>query len=57
MKKFEVEWETCYCDDFPEKWGTTIIEAETPDEAKKKFYEKTKAKIMALVMKVTERSI
>lgn len=38
MKKFLIEWETDYCDSFPEQSGQEIIEAETEDEALKKFY-------------------
>lgn len=56
MKEFNVYWETDYCDDFPERHGTAIIEAETPEEAQKKFYETNKV-LKALVTEVTERSI
>lgn len=37
MKKFLIEWETDFCDNFPEKTGDRIIEAETEDEAIRKF--------------------
>ena len=37
MKKFLIEWETDYCDSFPEQWGQEIIEAENEDEAIQKF--------------------
>lgn len=54
MKEFYVDWETDYCDDFPESSGTELIRAETPEEAVKKFYESNKT-LKALVMEVTER--
>lgn len=38
MKHYEIEWETCFCEDFPEKMGTSVIEAETEEEAKEIFY-------------------
>lgn len=56
MKQFNVEWETDYCDDFPEKYGTAIIEAETPEEAVKKF-KATNTVHKALVTEVTERNV
>lgn len=37
MKKFLIEWETDYCDCFPERFGTNIIEAKTEKEALIKF--------------------
>lgn len=37
MKKFLIEWETDFCDNFPERMGDHIIEAETEEEAVKKF--------------------
>ena len=39
MKKFTIGWETDYCEDFPERNGWCIVEAETEDEAVKKFFE------------------
>lgn len=37
MKKYLIEWETCYCEDFPEKMGEYIVEAENEKEAIKDF--------------------
>lgn len=37
MKEFVVEWETCYCEDYPEVCGSTVIKAETEEEATEKF--------------------
>lgn len=37
MKKFLIEWETCYCEDYPEKQGSYITEAENEHEAAKTF--------------------
>lgn len=37
MKLFEIEWETDFCEDYPERRGETLIEAETEEEAIKKF--------------------
>lgn len=37
MKKYRIEWETCYCEDFPEKMGEMIVEAENEKEAAKQF--------------------
>ena len=39
MKKFQIEWETDYCDNFPEQSGDVTIEAETEEEALCKFGE------------------
>ena len=38
MKRFLIEWETDFCEDFPEMSGEVLIEAETEEEAVKKFY-------------------
>lgn len=35
MKKYLIEWETCYCEDYPEKRGAYIVEAENEEEAEK----------------------
>lgn len=37
MKKFYIEWETDFCDCFPEKSGSVEIEAENETEATRKF--------------------
>ena len=37
MKKWLIEWETDYCDDFPEKSGDCVIDAETEKEAAERF--------------------
>lgn len=37
MKKYLIEWETDFCEDFPERQGESIIEAENEEEAAKKF--------------------
>lgn len=37
MKKYLIEWETCYCEDYPEQMGEYIVEAENEQEARKKF--------------------
>lgn len=37
MKKFWIEWETDFCDNFPEAKGCEFIEADTKQEAMKKF--------------------
>lgn len=37
MKKWLVEWETCFCEDFPERLGEYIVEAESEEEAAKSF--------------------
>lgn len=44
MKKFLIEWETDYCDDFPERSGECVIEAETEDEAAQKFWKNAASK-------------
>lgn len=48
MKRWIVEWETDYCDDFPERSGKCVIEAETEDEAEKKFYEISSSKAIII---------
>ena len=35
MKKYLVEWETCYCEDYPERQGSYVVEAENEEEAAK----------------------
>ena len=37
LKTFRIEWETCYCEDYPEQTGEMIVEAVDKDEAVKKF--------------------
>lgn len=37
MKRYLIEWETCYCEDYPELQGSYIEEAENEQEAVKKF--------------------
>ena len=49
MKKFMIEWETDFCDDFPEIVGTEIVEAETEEEARKQIKQ-----YHAVIMKVEE---
>ncbi len=51
MKRFEIDWETCFCEDFPEKIGTSVIEAETEEEAKEIFYKNT---VCTIIMNIKE---
>lgn len=37
VKKWLIEWETDYCDNFPERRGASVIEAETEEEAAQIF--------------------
>lgn len=37
LKKYRIEWETCYCEDYPERTGEMIVEAVDKEEAAKKF--------------------
>lgn len=37
MKTYLIEWETCFCEDFPERQGEMIVEAETEEDAAKQF--------------------
>lgn len=53
MKKYLIEWETDYCDNFPERSGETIIEAETENEAAQKFYKTSISK--AVIIGIHER--
>lgn len=39
MKKYIIFWGTDYCDIFTERSGETCIEAESEEEAIKKFYD------------------
>ena len=39
MKKYLIEWETDFCDNFPERSGECVVEAETEKEAAEKFYD------------------
>jgi hypothetical protein len=32
--KFLVEWETDFCDDFPDTWGMDTVKAESEEEAR-----------------------
>ena len=38
LKKFLIEWETDFCDDFPERMGVCEVEAETKKDAIQNFY-------------------
>lgn len=44
MKKYLIEWETDYCDNFPERSGECVIEAKTEDEAVEKFHKNSASK-------------
>ena len=33
MKKYCIEWETCFCEDYPERSGNFTVEAESEKEA------------------------
>lgn len=37
MKTFSIEWGTDFCEDFPDRFDFTEIEAETEEEAVQKF--------------------
>jgi hypothetical protein len=37
LKKYLIEWETCYNEDFPEQRGEMIVEAINEEEAAKQF--------------------
>lgn len=37
MKKWLIEWETCFCEDFPERQGEYTVQAENKQEAVKSF--------------------
>ena len=37
MKKYCIEWETDFCEDYPEEHGESVIEAENEKEASQKF--------------------
>lgn len=52
MKKYIIFWGTDYCDDFPERTGEIVIEANSKEEAEEKFYELKKPK--AIIYNITE---
>ena len=54
MKEYLIEWETDYCDDFPERRGQCIIQAENEDQARTIFYARSFSK--AIIINVTERN-
>ena len=37
MKTYLIEYETCYCEDYPETMGSYTVEAENEEEAAKSF--------------------
>lgn len=47
MKKYLIYWGTDYCEDYPERTGIDEIEAETEEEAEKKFYDRKIPKAIA----------
>lgn len=53
MKDFLIEWETDYCDDFPERRGVYPIKAENEEQAIKKFRLLSFSK--AVIINITER--
>ena len=56
MKKWLIEWETDYCENFPERSGECVIEAETEDEATEKFYKNSVSKqIIIGIHEIEER--
>lgn len=57
MKKWLIEWETDYCDKFPELSGETVIEAENEVEAVQKFTANSLSKqIIIGVHEIEERN-
>lgn len=55
--KFLVEWETCYCeDDYADIHSDTVIEAETEEEALKKFVndERNSMKVVLSISRYAE---
>ena len=57
MKKWLIEWETDYCDNFPELSGETVIEAENEVEAVQKFTANSLSKqIIIGVHEIEERN-
>lgn len=52
MKKYLIEWETDYCDNFPEKSGECVIEAEFEEDAAKEFYKNSVSK--AIIINIQE---
>lgn len=55
MKKYLIEWETDYCDAFPERSGEYPIEADSEEEAAKKFYEMSSSKAIIIGIHEEER--
>ena len=57
VKKWLIEWETDYCDNFPEKSGECVIEAETEHEAVRKFSKNSASKqIIIGIHEIKERN-
>lgn len=54
MKEFLIEWETDFCDDFPERRGEYILTAKNEQEAIKKFNSLSFQK--AIIIRITERN-
>ena len=54
MKRFLIEWETDYCDNFPERSGECVIEADSEKEAAQEFYKNKIGK--AFIVNITERT-
>lgn len=54
MKEFLIEWETDYCEDFPERSGEYIIQAENEQDARTKFNSMSCSK--AIIINITERN-
>lgn len=56
MKRYLIVYESDYCDDFPELFGECVIEAESKDEAKRKFYEDSDSKTFIISIHEEERN-
>lgn len=39
LKRFAIEWDTDYCDDYPDPCGTMYVDAVDEDDALRKFWE------------------
>ena len=54
MKEYLIEWETDFCEDFPEKTGVCAIKANSEEEAAEAFRALKITK--AIIMNITERN-
>jgi hypothetical protein len=57
MAKFFIVYETDFCDDFADMLGTTVIEADTEEQARKKFRDSYRGRIFITKIERMDKNV